>query len=212
MTLATGSEGVQEAADAVSRLGTSYGGYVASSHVQVRKGATSEAQMILSLPSAKLSQAIAALGRIAPERAVNQESQDITSSYEQAQRRLRDDEAVRRALLHALADATTQGEIESLRDRLAGNRAALASDRETLHTVTHRASTAQLEVTIAGTSAGHALTLGRGLHDAGEVLAAAGAVALIALAVLLPLGLLALAGAALGRAWRRHRREAALEP
>ena len=72
------------------------------------QGRTSEAQMILSLPSAKLSQAIAALGRIAPERAVNQESQDITSSYEQAQRRLRDDEAVRRALLHALADATTR--------------------------------------------------------------------------------------------------------
>ncbi len=212
VTLATSSEGVQEAADAVSRLGTSYGGYVASSHVQVHKGGTSEAQLVLSLPSAKLSQAIAALGRIAPERAVNQESQDITSSYEAARRRLGDDEAVRRALLRALAAATTQGEIESLRDRLAGNRTALAGDRAAVKAVSRRASTSQLEVTIAGASSEHALTLGRGLHDAGDVLAVAGAVVLIALAVLLPLGLLTLAGAAVSRAWRRRRREAALEP
>jgi hypothetical protein len=203
---------VQEAADAVSRLGTSYGGYVASSHVQVRKGGASEAQVVLSLPSAKLSQAIAALGRIAPERAVNQESQDITSSYEAAKRRLGDDEAIRRALLHALAAATTQGEIESLRARLAGNRGALANDRAALHAVSRRASTSQLEVTIDGAPAVHALTLGRGLGDAGDVLAAAGAVVLIVLAVLLPLAALALAGLALARAWRRHRREAALEP
>ncbi len=212
VTLATGSDGVQEAADAVSRLGASYGGYVASSHVQVRTGGSSEAQLVLSLPSAKLSQAIAALGRIAPERAVSQESQDITSSYEAARRRLGDDEAVRRALLRALAAATTQGEIESLRARLASNRSTLVRDREALHAVSHRASTAELEVTIAGSSSGHALTVGRGLHDAGDVLATAGAVALIALAVLVPLALLALAAAALTRAWRRHRREAALEP
>ena len=212
MTLATSPEAVQEAADAVTRLGAGYGGYVASSHVQVRTGGSSEAQLVLSLPSAKLGQAIAALGRIAPERAVNQESQDIMSTYESARRRLSDDEAVRRALLRALAAATTQGEIESLRDRLAGNRGTLVHDREALHAVSHRASTAQLEVTIAGSSSGHALTVGRGLHDAGDVLATAGAVALIALAVLVPLALLALAGAALTRAWRRQRREAALEP
>jgi hypothetical protein len=211
VTLATPSEGVQEAADAVSRLGASYGSYVASSHVQVRNGGSSEAQLVLSLPSAKLSQAIAALGRIAPERAVNQESQDITSSYEAARRRLGDEEAVRRALLRALAAATTQGEIESLRDRLAGNRAALAGAREALHAVSSRASTAQLEVTIAGQAASHGLTVGRGLHDAGDVLAAVGAVALIALAVIVPLGLIALACLALARAWRRHRREAVLE-
>jgi hypothetical protein len=44
------------------------------------------------------------------------------------------------------------------------------------------------------------------------VLAVAGAVILIALAVLLPLAVLAFAGAAVARGWRRRRREAALEP
>ena len=210
VTLATGSEAVQEAADAVSRLGTSYGGYVQSSHVQVRKGGTSEAQLVLSLPSAKLSQAIAALGRIAPERAVNQESQDITSSYDAARRQLGDDEAVRRALLRALAAATTQGQIESLRARLAGNRAAISRDREAVHAVARRAATSRVEVTIEGGRAHDGLTLGAGARDAGDVLQVAGAVALIALAVLVPLALIALAVTAAARGWRRRRRESAL--
>ena len=219
VTLAAhGAEGVQEASDAAARLAVSDGGYVESSHVQVHQGGggASEAQLRLSVPSAKLSQAIAALGRIAPERAVSQESQDITGSYEAAKRRLGDDEAVRRALLRALAAATTEGQIDSLHERLASNREAISRDRSQLHSISHAAASSQLEVTItsgAGASVGsQRSTLGRGLHDAGHVLAVAAAVALVALAVLVPLGLAALVLDALHRAWLRRRREAALEP
>ena len=211
---AHGGEGVQEAADAVSRLASGDGGYVESSHVQVRQGGgPSEAQLHLSIPSAKLSAAIAALGRIAPVRAVSQESQDITSSYDNARRRLSDDEAVRRALLRALAAATTEGRIDSLRERLASNREALSGDRARLHSISHTAATSQLEVTITGgaAAASHSGTLDRGLDDAGHVLAVAAAVALVALAVLVPLALLALLLEALRRTWQRRRREAALD-
>jgi hypothetical protein len=211
---AHGGQGVQEAADAVSRLASGDGGYVESSHVQVRQGGgPSEAQLHLSIPSAKLSAAIAALGRIAPLRAVSQESQDITSSYDNARRRLSDDEAVRRALLRALAAATTEGRIESLRERLASNREALSGDRARLHSISHTAATSQLEVTITGgaAAASHSGTLDRGLDDAGHVLAVAAAVALVALAVLVPLALLALLLEALRRTWQRRRREAALD-
>jgi hypothetical protein len=214
VTLATGSDGVQEAADAVTRLGASYGGYVASSHVQVRKGGSSEAQLVLSLPSAKLSQAIAALGRIAPERAVNQESQDITSTYEAARRRLSDDEAVRRALLRALAAATSEGRIDSLRERLASNRTQISEYRSQVKGEAHRAATSELEVMITGGASAfthEGLTLRHGLRDAGHFLAAAAAVALIALAILLPLALAVFAFEALRRCWRRRRREAALD-
>jgi hypothetical protein len=218
VTLATGSNHVQEAADSVTRLGVSDGGYVQSSHVQVRQGGASEATLSLSIPSAKLSSTIAALGRIAPLRAVNQESQDITEPFDTARRRLGDDEAVRRALLRALAAAETQGEIESLRDRLSGNRATISRDRAAVHAVSQRAANSQLEVTITG-AAGHAgsshahegLTLRRGLRDAGHVLAGVGAVLLIALAVIVPLALVALALDALRRAWLRRRREAVLD-
>jgi hypothetical protein len=205
---------VQEAADAVSRLASGDGGYVESSHVQVRQGGgPSEAQLHLSIPSAKLSAAIAALGRIAPVRAVSQESQDITSSYDNARRRLSDDEAVRRALLRALAAATTEGRIDSLRERLASNREVLSGDRARLRSIGHTAATSQLEVTITGgaAAASHSGTLDSGLDDAGHVLAVAAAVALVALAVLVPLALLALLLEALRRTWQRRRREAALD-
>ena len=49
------------------------------------------------------------------------------------------------------------------------------------------------------------------LHDAGRVLQVAGGVALIALAVLLPIGLLALLALPLARTLRRRRRETVLD-
>jgi hypothetical protein len=214
VTLATTATGVQQASDSVTRLAVGDGGYVQSSHVQVRSGGPSEAALTLSIPSGKLSSAIAALGRIASLRAVNQESQDITGSYDSARRQLTDAEAVRRALLKALAAATTQGQIDSLREQLNGNRATISRDRTALQAVSRRAANSQLEVTITGAAAGEVhegLTLHRGLHDAGRVLAGAGAVLLITLAVLVPLAVVALAFDALLRAWRRRRREAALD-
>jgi uncharacterized protein DUF4349 len=213
VSLATTPTGVQQAAEGVTRLGIGDGGYVQSSHVQVRSGGPSEATLTLSIPSAKLSSAIAALGRIASERAVNQESQDITGSYDSARRQLSDAEAVRRALLKALAAATTQGQIDSLREQLNGNRATISRDRAALQAVSRRAANSQLEVTItgSGSAAAQRSTLGQGLDDAGHVLAVAAAVALIALAVLGPLAVVALALDALLRAWRRRRREGALD-
>ncbi|HXD53785.1 MAG TPA: DUF4349 domain-containing protein [Solirubrobacteraceae bacterium] len=214
VTLAPAADGVQRAAEAASRLAVSDGGFVEQSHVQVRSsGGPSEAQLRLQIPSAKLASAIAALGRIAPERSVNQESEDITSAYDGAKRRLGDAEAVRRALLRALAAATSEGEIDSLRERLAANRTQIAEYRSQVRTQAHRAATSELEVTIAGSggSASGRSTLDRGLHDAGHVLAVAGAVALVALAVLVPLAVVAFVLEALRRAWRRRRREAALD-
>ena len=70
-----------------------------------------------------------------------------------------------------------------------------------------------MEVTVLGdahtTSEG--LTLRRGLHDAGQVLVVALAVLLIAAAILVPLALLLIALAFTLRAWRRYRRERALD-
>jgi hypothetical protein len=57
-----------------------------------------------------------------------------------------------------------------------------------------------------------ALTLGRGLHDAGRILAVSLAVLPIALAVLIPL-VLPLGALLIGaRGWRRQQRERALGP
>ncbi len=212
VTLAVAPTDVQQTADRVSRLVVRDGGFVQSSHVQVQQGSAGEANLMLKLPSEKLSAALASLEQIAPVREESQSLQDITNTYNAARQRLSDAEAERRALLHALAKASSEGEIDSLRERLAQSRSALAQAHSALEAVSRQASTAEVEVSVIGSAhaTSEGLTLHRGLHDAGRVLTVALVVLLIAAAVLIPLALVLLALMLAGRAWRRHRREQAL--
>ena len=204
-------EEVQTVADRVSQLTTSEGGFVRSSHVNEEEKA-GEANLALSLPSAKLNAALAALGRIAPVRSESQSLQDVTNTYDQARQRLADATAERQALLRALARASSEGEIDSLRARLAQNGGAIARAGAAFGTVSKQASTAEVEVTVVGDrdAGSEGLTLHRGLHDAGRVLTVTLVVLLIAAAVLVPLALMAIALATARRAWRRHQRERVL--
>ncbi len=213
ITLAATPSNVQETADRVSRLAVSAGGFVQSSHVQVQQAGTSEANLMLSVPSAKLSGALAALGQLAPVRAESQSLQDITNTYDAASQRLSDATAERRALLHALSGATTEGQIDSLHERISQNRGAIAQARSALQTVSQHASTAEVEVTVLGDAhtASEGLTLHHGLHDAGRVLVVTLAVLLIAAAILVPLALLAAALATARRMWLRYQRERILD-
>ena len=217
ITLASTPSQVQSLADRVSRLAVSDGGFVQSSQVQQQSEGTnagaSEASLQLSIPSARLAAALASLAQLAPVRAESQSLQDITSSYDAARRTLADALAERTALLRALSSATTQGQIDSLREQLSQVAGAITRARSGLAQVTGRAANALTEVTVRGdVRAGtEGLTLHRGLDDAGRVLTVALAVLLIAAAVLVPLALAAGALAALARAWRRLRRERVLE-
>jgi Domain of unknown function (DUF4349) len=212
ITLATTSAEVQAISDQVSELAVRAGGYVQSSNVRVQQQGSSEATLSLRIPSAKLAGALSAIGRLAPVRAENQSLEDITGSYEAAHRQLADTLAERSALLRALAAATSEGEIDSLRERLAANRTAIAHAQAAVDSVSQRASTAEVEVSVLASqhADGEGLTLHRGLHDAGRVLVVALVVALIACAALAPLTLLLVALAGVRSTWRRHQRERAL--
>jgi hypothetical protein len=211
ITLTATPEEVQTVADRVSRLTTSEGGFVQSSHVNEGEK-TGEATLTLSLPSAKLSAALASLGQLAPVRSESQSLQDITNTYNEARQRLHDATAERQALLRALARASTEGEIDSLHARLAQNGGAIAQARAALGTVAKQASTAEVEVTVVGdkNASSEGLTLHRGLHDAGRVLTVTFVVLLVAAALLVPLALVAIALATAWQAWRRHQREGVL--
>ncbi len=212
LSLATTPANVQSTSDGVSRLAVAAGGYVASSHVQVQQG-SGEASLTLHLPSTRLSATLASIARLAPVRSESQSLQDITSSYDAARQRLTDASAERAALLRALAKASSAGEIDSLREQLSQARSSIAHDQAALRAVSQRASNAEVEVTVLGSARaeGGGLSVHRGLHDAGRVLGVALAVLLIGAAVLLPLALLIAALAFAGRAWRRYRREHALD-
>ena len=213
LTLGTSAAGVQSLADSVSRLVVSDGGFVENSQVQVQQGGSSEATLTLRLPSAKLSAAIAALGRLAPVRAESQSLQDITSEYDAARQRLADANGERSALLLAIAKAPTQEKVEVLRARLAQTGREIVRARAALAAETRRASTAEVGVTVLGDmrASSEGLTLHRGLHDAGRILLGTAVVLLIAAAVLVPLGLLIAALLAGQGALRRRRRERVLE-
>jgi hypothetical protein len=213
VTLAATPNDVQETADRVSRLVVSDGGFVQSSHVQVQQTGASEANLDLSLPSAKLSAALASLGQLAPVRAESQSLQDITNTYDAARQRLADATAERQALLRALSKATTQGQIGSLHERISQNRSAIAQARSSLQAVSQHASTAEVEVTVLGDAhtASEGLTLHRGLHDAGRVLVVTLVVLLIAAAILVPLALLIVALVTARRMWLRYQRERILD-
>jgi Domain of unknown function (DUF4349) len=214
VSLAATPNDVQETADRVARLAVSDGGYVQSSHVQVQQVGASEANLMLRLPSSKLGGALASLGQLATLRAESQSLQDITDSYDAARQRVADAIAERDALLRALSKASTQGQIESLRERLSQARSNLTQARSSFQAISQRASTAEVEVTVVGDAraGGEGLTLHRGLHDAGRVLLVTLIVLLIAAAILVPLALLLAALAAGTRGWRRYQRERVLDP
>jgi hypothetical protein len=203
---------VQTVTDRVSALAVSDGGFVQSLHVSVGQG-TGEATLELSFPSTKLNAALASLGRLAPVHAESQSLQDITNTYNAAAQRLADATAERQALLRALAKASTEGQIDSLRERLAQNRGAIAQAHTAFQAVSQRASTSEVEVTVIGDAhaGSEGLTLHRGLHDAGRVLVVTLVVLLIAAAILVPLALALLALLTARRAWRRYRRERVLD-
>jgi vacuolar-type H+-ATPase subunit H len=145
--------------------------------------------------------------------AENQSLQDITNTYNAARQRLNDATAERQALLRALAKATAEGQIDSLRERISQNRGAIARAKSAFQTVSQQASTAEVEVTVLGDKSpgSEGLTLHRGLHDAGRVLTVTLIVLLIAAAVLVPLTLLIAALITARRMWRSYRRERILD-
>jgi Domain of unknown function (DUF4349) len=216
ITLSAAPSEVQTVADAVSRLAVGFGGFVSSAQVGVSKEGGGRAELALRLPAAKLGGALSALGQLAPMLAESQSLQDVTGAYDAARGRLSDAVAERQALFRALAAATSEGQIDSLRERIASARSSIGKASSELHSVSRRAASAEVEVVVVGAAAaasasGEGLTVHRGLHDAERVLVAAFVVLLVAAAVLVPLALLLGALALAGRAWRRYRRERLLD-
>jgi Domain of unknown function (DUF4349) len=206
---------VQRTADGIVRATQAAGGYVQLS--QVRTGdQNGGATFVLRVPTAKLDDALASLSKLGHVRSMEQSANDITGQYDSAQARLADARAERRGLLRALAKATTAHEIASLKARIADNRRELNRLQSEFNAVRRRANYATIQVDVTGRprkeqpAPGGSWDPGDAAHDALRVLEVAAGVALIGVAVLVPLGLLGVGGGIAARAVRRRRREAAL--
>jgi hypothetical protein len=195
-------------------------GVVNNSHVTATRGSDGYATFQLSVPSSSLSATMSALSRLQGARVISRTdaSQDITGQVGGAGRRLADARALRRSLLRQLAAATTTEQVDSLKIQISDAEASISRDQAALNGLHGQVQFSSISVTVNASAVpvtpvahGSSFTLGRSAHDAGRVLIVVAGVALIALAVLVPLGLVAALVAWIGLAIRRRRREQVLD-
>jgi Domain of unknown function (DUF4349) len=220
LSLSTHPDQVASVAQQVFDVVSAQKGVVQSSTVTSSSGSSGYGEFQLSVPSSNLQATMSALSGLHGASVVSRTdgSQDITGKVGGAGRRLADARALRTSLLRQLATATSQSQITSLKAQLRDAEASINSDLATLNALHRQVDNSQISVTInAATvpvhaaSSGGGFTIGKAAHDAERVLVVAAGVALIALAVLVPLSLLAAVVAWLGFRLRRRRREQALD-
>ena len=217
LTLAARPREIERVADGILRVTDAAGGFVASSTVS--GGAGSGGSFELRIPNARLDKAIADLSRLADVRERTQSSRDITAETLTARERLREAKREREGLLRALARATTLNETESIKARLRTVNRELAVARQGVRRVENRAAYANVSVALVADRNGAAApgdddgrwTPGDALDDSLRVLEVAAGIAVIVLAIALPLALLAAIAAGGARLARGRRRERALD-
>ncbi|HET9093754.1 MAG TPA: DUF4349 domain-containing protein [Solirubrobacteraceae bacterium] len=224
ISLTTSNEHVNEVAQEVFGVVGQEHGTVLSSHITA---ATSEsgggyASFSLSVPTSNLQATMTDLSRLhdASVQSRTDASQNVSHQYAADQRHLADAKALRVSLLKQLQVAYTQSAIDSVKAQLQLAERQIAQWQSTLGALQHQIGYSDVSVQVNQNGlpilpvARHhsgGFTLGRAGHDALRVLVVSAGVALIALAVLVPVGLVA---ALLMWLWvwlRQRRREHALD-
>jgi hypothetical protein len=215
ITLATPSSKVEDTADGVIEVTDHYQGFVLRSDVSGGEGSKAGATLDLRIPTDRLQPAVRDLSALAHVRSRTQSTRDITARFVSARSRLREAATERRALLRQLARATTPNEAASIRARLQIANRQIAIVRSNLRGLRNRVDFSTVAVTVEADdtlSAGNgSWTPGDALDDAIGVLGVTAGVALISLAVLLPITAIALLVLLVSRRIIRERRDRALD-
>jgi hypothetical protein len=191
LTLASSPTQLQSVANEVIASTQRLGGIVESSNVSVH-GLSSYASFSLSVPSTRLAQLISTLSSLTAVRSLDQSASDITNTYDQASTQLAHEQTRRKALIKALAQASTLAAAQAIAT-VDGEIAAATRVLSRLLTRGHNAGvTVQIVATSAGAAGGGSGPVKRALNDSLAVLDVALAIALVALAIVLPFGLVAL--------------------
>jgi hypothetical protein len=215
LTLTTPADNVGPVSDSALHIADSLDGYVQNSNVST-SGGSAYASLELKIPSAQLDQALARLSRLAHVQSRSQSAQDLTDQRSALRASVKDARAERDGLRRRLARAGTEKERAALRAQLQRAEQLIVTRQRRVAALDHTVAYATIEVTVKGThrhpaaTGGGGWSPGGGLHTALRVLEVSFGVLLVALAVCVPLGLLAGAGALTARLVVRHRRERAL--
>lgn len=192
-----------------------YDGIVLSSSVRGGVAGNAGAEFELLIPSGKLGDALATFSGIAEVQSRQDSSDDITAPTVRLGERLRDSRATIDGLLVQLAGVDTDAERAEVEAELSAERRHAASLRSGVTKLNRRAHLSRVSLRIetgaissSGGSSGWGIE--DALGDAGHVLAIGAGVAIVGLAVLVPLALIALLIWLANRAWMRRGRERAL--
>ena len=205
---------MQDVANGVVDVTDRYDGVVSTSEVTTDQGGA-RASFGLEIPFNHLDAALADLSQLGDVISRTQSGKDITAHAVRAEKDLaRTLDQLRQARID-LIQADTQEQRLVIKQRIASLKASANAQQAAFNGVKRqgRFATVGVDVTSNGPAAGDdgGWSLGDALDDAGHVLEVIGGVALIALAILLPLSLIAaLAAFAISRG-RRHAREKALD-
>jgi hypothetical protein len=218
LTLAARPRDIDTVSARIQDVTRRQGGFVVSSTVSSSPNGGG-GQFELRIPTRNLDAAMAALSRLGAVRERAQSAHDITAQSVSARSRLKDARTERANLLEQLADATTLEDAESIRARLEIVSREIEAARAQMRRVQNRASFSTVAVTLVadrsaaapGTDDDGTWSPGDAWNDALRVLEVVAGVALIALAIAIPLGLIALLTALTLRFGRRRRREHALD-
>lgn len=224
LSLSTNPRRIEDVAQEIFVVVGQVHGIVNNSTITASGGPGGYAAFQLSIPSGSMPQAMTSLSSLRFARVLSRTdtTQDVNNQYQDDLSSLASDRAIRASLLRQLANATTQGEIDSLTIRIHDINARIRGDQARLHALTQQIDYSQVTVTInggidvpgpvpvhAGGSGG--FTLHQAVHDAGRVLTVAVGVALIGLAALAPIAVLGVLAWWIAVAVRRRRREQALD-
>ena len=217
LVLATPPRDIDRAAAEILRVTDDLGGYVVSSSVS----SNSSGQFELRVPERRLQAALSRLSRVAKVRQRTQNAQDITGAVVSVRERLKDARTERRSLLRQLAAATTPNQTSSIRTRLRIVSGQIAAAKRDLGRVQSRATRSTIAVTLLADrrSSGDdgdddgasGWTPGDAFDDAVRILEVTAGVLLVALALLLPVGLVGLLVWLAARQAAQRRRERALD-
>jgi len=212
ITLATPPEDLQETSNRIIEVSDSYNGIVMRSSVSGGE-ADGEARFSLMIPSAQAEAAVAELSSVADLRSRTQRSLDITAPTLSAQERLRTARARLVSLVTELSEATTTGERQSVGRKINGTRQVISWLTRDLERLERQVSLTPVSVAVETdnkTGSDGGWDISDAIDDAGRLLAVSAGVAVVALAVAIPIGLMVLIALAINRAWLRRSRERAL--
>ena len=197
LVLTTPAPSLQHVANAIISDTEAQRGVVASSSVSLAATASS-ASFSLRVPTPRLAALVRALTSLAGVRSFSQLTNDITLRYDRETSLLVRERAEKTRLLAQIAAATTTAEATTLRHQLGGLERRIAARKHLIAVARSSAATAHLSVNVLAVAAhrhrsGAAGAIGGAFGTALRELTALLAIALVVLAIVVPVGLTGLA-------------------